>query len=88
MWCFLSDIESLQTPFLTIGEDLGFREVRYRGTSEFSGDFVVEDVRSEDGAMQRQLVFLSSNDVVQSQIRLIKGRFSFFYHLMLECIML
>ncbi|XP_072016600.1 eEF1A lysine and N-terminal methyltransferase-like [Amphiura filiformis] len=60
-----------KVPFLTIGDDLGYREVRYRGKSDFSGAFVVEDVRSGEGAMLRRLVFLSAKDAVQSEVRLL-----------------
>lgn len=57
-------------PFLSIGEDIGNRKVIYEGKSELSGDFVVEDVGSGDGTMYRRLIFLSSKDIVQSEVLL------------------
>ncbi|XP_028666551.1 eEF1A lysine and N-terminal methyltransferase [Erpetoichthys calabaricus] len=59
-----------QVPFLSDGGDLGSREVRHRGHSPLSGDFVVEDVRGEEGQLRRRLVFLSNTNVVQSESRL------------------
>ncbi|XP_039591811.1 eEF1A lysine and N-terminal methyltransferase isoform X1 [Polypterus senegalus] len=59
-----------QVPFLSDGGDLGSREVRHRGHSPLSGDFVVEDVRGEEGQLLRRLVFLSNTNVVQSESRL------------------
>lgn len=56
-------------PFLSLGEDINKRKVVQRGTSEVSGDFVVEDV-DRDGTLYRQLVFLSASSIVQSQARL------------------
>ena len=59
-------------PFLSIGDDIGHREVRYRGNSPLTGDFVVEDVTDGED-VYRRLVFLSGVVLVQSQSRLIKG---------------
>ena len=62
---------SFQVPFLSIGEDLGYREVRFRGNSDFSGEFIVEDSRNDEGAVVRRLLFLSTKDSVQTEVRLL-----------------
>lgn len=62
--------KNIKVPFLSIGEDIGNRKVVYEGKSELSGDFVVEDVGSGDGNMYRRLIFLSSKDIVQSEVLL------------------
>ncbi|XP_041126969.1 eEF1A lysine and N-terminal methyltransferase isoform X1 [Polyodon spathula] len=56
-----------QVPFLSVGGDLGERSVMHRGSSTFSGDFVVEDVRGDEGRLYRRLIFLSNSSVVQSE---------------------
>jgi hypothetical protein len=43
-WNFLTRSSLWQIPFLSTGADTGHREIIYEGHSEFSGDFVVEDV--------------------------------------------
>lgn len=58
-------------PFLSVGEGLGKRNVRHRGTSQESGDYVVEDVGVEKGDVFRRLVFLNNPNVVQSEARLL-----------------
>ena len=69
----------MQVPFLSVGGELGWREVISRGVSELSGDYCVEDVRGEDGQLYRRLVFLSNAGLVQSEGRLVSlkgGQFS------------
>ena len=63
---------SLQVPFLSVGGELGWREVVSRGVSELSGEFTVEDVRGEDGELYRRLVFLKNAGLIQSESRLIR----------------
>lgn len=58
-------------PFLSLGSDVGSREIAYKGTSSFSGDFVVEDVQSEN-KFYRRLIFLNNQSVIQSEA-LLKG---------------
>ncbi|KAM4628820.1 eEF1A lysine and N-terminal methyltransferase [Polymixia lowei] len=60
-----------QVPFLSVGGELGCREVVSRGVSELSGEYSVEDVRGEDGQLYRRLVFLSNSGLVQSEGRLV-----------------
>lgn len=60
-----------KVPFLSVGEDLGSRDIRQRGESKFSGAFVVEDVGSSEGIKYRRLIFLNNQNVVQSEAKLI-----------------
>lgn len=65
------DIFSLrQVPFLSAGEDIGERKVRYEGESEINGKFLVEEVKPGDGAIYRRLIFLSNENLVQSEVKL------------------
>ncbi|XP_028817963.1 eEF1A lysine and N-terminal methyltransferase isoform X1 [Denticeps clupeoides] len=59
-----------EVPFLSVGGDLGWREVVGRGTSQLTGEYSVEDVRGEDGKLYRRLVFMSNAQLVQSECRL------------------
>lgn len=60
-------------PFLSLGSDVGSREIVYKGTSSFSGDFVVEDVQSEN-KLYRRLIFLNNQSVIQSEALLKSGK--------------
>ena len=60
-------------PFLSLGDDINKRTVCYRGNSQLSGEFVVEDV-DVDGEIHRRLVFLSNRNVVQSEAKVVTGR--------------
>ncbi|KAL7034409.1 hypothetical protein ACKWTF_007952 [Chironomus riparius] len=60
-------------PFLSLGSDVGSREIVFKGTSSFSGDFVVEDVQSEK-MLYRRLIFLSNQSVIQSEALLKVGK--------------
>ncbi|XP_055041846.2 eEF1A lysine and N-terminal methyltransferase [Misgurnus anguillicaudatus] len=59
-----------QVPFLSVGGDLGWREVVGRGVSALTGEYSVEDVRGEDGHLYRRLIFMSNAQLVQSESRL------------------
>ena len=59
-------------PFLSIGDDLDSRTLRAEGSSERSGEYVVEDVMT-DGHMMRRLIFLANKYVIQSEARLSRG---------------
>ncbi|XP_044158036.1 eEF1A lysine and N-terminal methyltransferase [Bufo gargarizans] len=63
--------DNQQVPFLSAGGDIGIRTVQYRGRSELSGDYVVEDVRGDGTSYFRRLIFLSNQNVVQSEVRLL-----------------
>ncbi|KAM7388530.1 hypothetical protein PAMP_024698 [Pampus punctatissimus] len=65
--------DNQQVPFLSVGGDLGWREVVSRGVSDLSGDYCVENVRGEDGELYRRLVFLSNAALVQSESRLVSS---------------
>lgn len=57
---------------MTAGNDVGSRNIVFEGHSEFSGDFVVEDVTCE-GKLLRRLIFLNSPNVIQSEVELKQG---------------
>ncbi|XP_043076183.1 eEF1A lysine and N-terminal methyltransferase isoform X2 [Puntigrus tetrazona] len=59
-----------QVPFLSVGGDLGWREVIGRGVSALTGQYSVEDVRGEDGHLYRRLIFMNNCQLVQSESRL------------------
>lgn len=61
-----------QAPVMTAGNDVGSRCIVFEGHSEFSGDFVVEDVTCE-GKLLRRLIFLNSPNVIQSEVELKNG---------------
>uniref|UniRef100_A0A672PZ71 Methyltransferase like 13 n=1 Tax=Sinocyclocheilus grahami TaxID=75366 RepID=A0A672PZ71_SINGR len=44
-----------QVPFLSVGGDLGWREVIGRGVSALTGEYSVEDVSGEDGHLYRSV---------------------------------
>lgn len=60
-------------PFLSVGGNLGWREEVSRGVSELSGEYLVENVRGEDGEVYRRLIFLSNQAIVQSESRLVSS---------------
>ncbi len=58
---------------MTVGEDVGHREVVYdEGTIE-GGGYTVEDVRMDDGFFYRRLIFKSDLRIIQTESRLLKG---------------
>ena len=63
-----------QIPFLSLGSDIGKRKVCYKGNSDMSGPFVVEEVETESGTYRR-LVFLNNQFVVQSEAKLKQGKY-------------
>ncbi|OXU27110.1 hypothetical protein TSAR_005725 [Trichomalopsis sarcophagae] len=58
-----------QIPFLSLGSDIGQRKIIYEGKSDFSGQFVVEEIETESG-LYRRLVFLNNQFVIQSEAKL------------------
>lgn len=52
---------------------MGWREEVSRGVSELSGEYLVENVRGEDGELYRRLIFLSNSAIVQSESRLVSS---------------
>lgn len=75
-----------QVPFLSIGSDIGRRTCRHRGESAMSGEYIVEDVEVDSGQVFRRLIFMSNQNVIQSEARLIPlpttGVLVFTYHSM------
>jgi hypothetical protein len=64
-----------QVPFLSVGQDtLGERIERCRGRSNFSGEFVVEDVKVNQDYFRR-LIFCSNPNLTQSEAKLKQGNF-------------
>lgn len=59
-------------PFLSVGADVGTRKVIHKGTSELSGDFVIEDVTVNEKNTYRRLVFMSNQSVIQSEALLMR----------------
>ncbi|KAK3088532.1 hypothetical protein FSP39_020234 [Pinctada imbricata] len=62
---------STQVPFLSLGDDIGYRKILYQGHSDLSGDYVVEDVEIEEGNFFRRLIFMANRNIIQSEARLI-----------------
>ncbi|KAK9510037.1 hypothetical protein O3M35_004910 [Rhynocoris fuscipes] len=62
-------------PFLSVGSDVGVRKEVYVGNSQFSGQYIVEEI-AIDGALVRRLYFLSAKNIIQSEakIRKVKTR--------------
>lgn len=56
-----------QIPYLSLGSEVGNRETIYKGRSDMSGDFIVEEVTGQDKKIFRRLVFLSNQFVIQSE---------------------
>lgn len=56
-----------QIPYLSLGSEVGNRETIYKGRSDLSGDFIVEEVTGEDNKILRRLVFLNNQFVIQSE---------------------
>lgn len=54
-------------PFLSLGSDVGSRKLIHKGSSELSGDFVIEDVTVNDKKTFRRLIFLNNQSVIQSE---------------------
>ncbi|KAF8778548.1 eEF1A lysine and N-terminal methyltransferase like protein [Argiope bruennichi] len=59
-----------QVPILSLGDDVGQRDIRCRDKSELSGEYVVEDVLSNKEDLYRRLIFLNSPYIIQSEAKL------------------
>lgn len=60
-----------------MGNDVGKREIIYKGKSDLSGEFIVEDVLGADDETFRRLIFLNNQFVIQSEAQLILGKMAF-----------
>ncbi|KAJ8974922.1 hypothetical protein NQ317_010205 [Molorchus minor] len=58
-----------QYSFFSLGSDVGNRDVKYQGHSEYSGDYVIEDVEV-DADKFRRLFYMNSQLVIQSEAKL------------------
>lgn len=56
-----------QIPYLSLGSEVGNRETIFKGRSDLSGDYIVEEITGQDGKIFRRLVFLSNQFVIQSE---------------------
>ncbi|CAG7827606.1 unnamed protein product [Allacma fusca] len=74
---------------MTISNDVGTRTIRYNGKSDFSGEFVVEDVICDSGQISRRLIFLNNPNVIQSDVALSvvkkKGKEKIIFKRVLAC---
>jgi spermidine synthase/SAM-dependent methyltransferase len=58
-------------PFVTISEDVGFRDTLHEGKSSMSGPYVVEEVQGDElNERCRRLVFLNNVGAIQSEVRM------------------
>ncbi|GAB6023407.1 hypothetical protein CHUAL_008195 [Chamberlinius hualienensis] len=65
---------SMMVQFLSVGDDVGKRNVLHRCKSELNGEFVVEDVEGDEQQMYRRLIFLNSSNTIQSDAKLTNKR--------------
>ena len=61
-------------PFLTLGDDINTRQIKFRGKSDLSGPFVVQDV-TVDGETSRRLIFMDRSHITQSEISMVPGMY-------------
>ena len=61
--------ESKKITFLSIGNDIGERFLLDKRKSDFSGEFIVENVKIDQNKYRR-LVFMNNQNVIQSEARL------------------
>lgn len=62
-----------QIPYLSLGSEVGNRETIFKGRSDLSGDYIVEEITGADGKILRRLVFLSNQNVIQSEALVKEG---------------
>ena len=72
-------------PMLSLGPDLDVRDIKFKGSSQISGEFFVEDVTStEQDELTRRLVFQSIIPTVQTEVILKSSGKLFSYSYLLE----
>lgn len=64
-------------PFLSLGS-IGKRELKFQGKSEFSGEFIIEDVTTDDNKIFRRLIFMNNQSVIQSEALMKKFKKKFY----------
>ena len=52
---------------------MGNRDILFEGSSDYTGEIVVEEVIDEDGSLLRRLVFLSTPHMAQSEAKVIQS---------------
>jgi hypothetical protein len=67
-----AELSNSQIPFLSLGSNIGKRNICYEGKSEISGPFVVEEIEKKN-YLYRRLIFLNNQFVIQSEVRLKQG---------------
>lgn len=60
-------VKDAQIPFLSLGSDVGKREIVFQGKSQLSGDYIVEEIDDQSGKTLRRLIFLNNQFVIQSE---------------------
>lgn len=60
-------VRDQQIPYLSLGSDVGRRETIFKGKSNLSGDYIVEEISGQDNKVFRRLIFLSNQFVIQSE---------------------
>ena len=72
-----------QIPFLSLGADVNQRREVYRGVTDSTGEYVIEEVDEEENGKittLRRLIFLSNPNVIQSEARILqKGKTYIFF---------
>ncbi|XP_055591887.1 eEF1A lysine and N-terminal methyltransferase homolog [Uranotaenia lowii] len=63
-------------PYLSLGSEVGKRETIFRGRSEMSGEYIVEEILGNDNKVLRRLIFLNNQFVIQSEaaIKLVRRK--------------
>lgn len=63
-------------PYLSLGTDVGQRQLVCKGSSDFSGPYIVEDVLVSEKRRLRRLIFLNNQFTIQSEaaLKLIKTK--------------
>lgn len=65
-----------QIPYLSLGSEVGKRETIFKGRSDLSGDYIVEEIAGQDNKIFRRLIFLSNQFVIQSEalVKIVKTK--------------
>ena len=64
---------------MTLSEGIGSRTVLTEDVSSFSGRFIVEESEGEEGGLTRQLIFLESPHLVQTEVLMKRGSYYYIY---------
>ena len=62
-------------PLLSVGPDVDVRDTKFKGFTEISGEYYVEDVKPSDNSeATRRLVFQNVIPTVQTEVNLVFGK--------------